>query len=68
MCREFWALRTWLIFPKNGDRTFYGKALLIVLFIYDRVNSPNSGCLPSTGYKPLYTMVNHFAAFGPIMN
>ena len=34
----------------------------------DRVNSPHSGCLPNTGYRPLYTMMSHFAAFGCFTN
>ena len=27
-----------------------------------RVNSPNSVCLPNTGYRPLYTRMSNFAA------
>ena len=41
---------------------------LVELIFYSRVNSPNSGCLPNTGYRPLYTMMRHFAAFSPIIN
>ena len=33
-----------------------------------RANSPNSGCLPNTGFWPLYTMLSHFAAFGRTKN
>ena len=35
-----------------------------VTFLTNRVNSPNSGCLPNTRYRRLYTMMRHFAAFG----
>ena len=36
--------------------------------IQSRVNSPNTGCLPNTGYRPLNTIMSHFAAFDPIIN
>ena len=32
------------------------------------VDSPNSGCLPNTEYRPLYAMMKNFAAFGCITN
>ena len=44
---------------------------LQVKYIIDlliRVNSPNSGCLPNTGFWPFYTMLSHFAAFGRTKN
>ena len=33
-----------------------------------RVNSLNNGSVPNTGYRPLYTIMSHFAAFGPIID
>ena len=35
---------------------------------WDTVNSPNSGCLPNSGFRPLYTMLSHFAAFSRTKN
>ena len=37
-----------------------------IVFRSCRVNSPNSRWLPITGYRPLCTMLSHFAASGRI--
>ena len=47
---------------RNSDCIEY----LYMKFI--RVNSPNFGRLPNTEYRPLYTMMSQFAAFGRITN
>ena len=46
------------------DNLYYGFMVEMV----NRVNSPNSGSLPNTGFRPLYTMMGRSAAFGPIIN
>ena len=39
----------------NKDNNFQSK-----------VNSLNTGCVTNMGYRPLYTMMSHLAAFGRI--
>ena len=54
---------------------FFKKEFMSIFWIFEEtyfwvrqimVNWPNFGCLPNTGYIPLYTMMSHFATFGRI--
>ena len=49
---------------RNSIFVFFKAYIFKLLNI--RVNSPNSGCLPNSGFRPVYTIMSHFAAYGPI--
>ena len=47
---------------------FVYTSLDLVKAFKTRFNLPNSGYLPNTGVRPLYTMISHFTASGRITN